>query len=349
LKAAILVRKKRMEIKEIEVPRINKHEMLIKIISTGICGSDVHVFSGESPFNYPVAIGHEIIGTVIKFGSNVTDFKVNDRIVVFPVVFCKKCSFCINDRYNLCDNMIAMGEAPTNGGFAQYVKVNKEMAVKVPDEFSLYQAALIEPAAVASHAINISEVKINNKVVIFGAGTIGLMVIATLNYMGIKDVTVIDVIDSRLKIAAKLGAKRIINLEKDKLPSNWPVRSFGSPNLYKAGEIDVIYDCVNVEDTFNKSLEILTKGGKLIVVGEPSGDIMLKSIPLKLLVIGEIKIMGSCIYLKEDFYRAMDIIRKTSEITKVITKEYSSIDNTQEAFEEFIKTKNKNIKILVLS
>ena len=349
LKAAILVGKKTMEIKEVQIPEISENEILIKIIATGICGSDVHVFSGESPFDYPVAIGHEIVGKVGHLGSKVTEFKIDDRVIIFPVGFCSKCSFCINGRFNLCDNMIAMGEAPENGGFAEYVKVNKEIAVKVPDQFSLYQAILIEPVAVASHAVNISEAKKNSRIVIFGAGTIGLTVLSTLKFRGISDITVVDIIDERLKTAIEMGARRTINLRTGKMPLEWPVRKFGSLDLYKTGEVDISFDCVNVEDTFNKSLEILSKGGKLITVGEPSGDILLKSIPLKLLVIGEIKVMGSCIYLKEDFFKAMEIIKKTPQIIKIITKEYHNIDKTQEAFEEFIKTKNQNIKILVLS
>lgn len=349
MKAAILTGKKTIEIKEVEIPKIEENELLVKIISIGICGSDLHVFLGESPFDYPIAIGHEIVGKVSNLGNMVTEFKIGDLVNIFPVGFCGNCSFCNQGRFNLCDNMIAMGEAPTNGGFAEYVKVNKDMAVKIPEEFSLYQAMLIEPVAVASHAVTLAEVNKDSRIVIFGAGTIGLAVLATLKSKGINDITVIDIINQRLKIAGDMGAKNTINLHQNEMPEEWPKRKFGSLDLYKSGKIDICFDCVNIEDTFNKSLEILKKGGKLIVVGEPSGDIVIRSIPLKLLGIGEIKVMGSCIYLKEDYPKAMDIIRKIPNITNIITKEYHSIEKTQEAFEEAIMTKDINIKILVLS
>ena len=351
MKAALLVGKKKFTIKEIPIPDVSDDEVLIRIEVTGICGSDVHVFNGEQDYPYPVAIGHEIVGRIEKIGSRVKKHKTAQRVSILPSETCGRCAFCKSGRTNLCDNILCIGELPDNGGFAEYVKVKSNMVFQVPETVTLHEASLMEPVA-AAHYISKNVVLAygkNAKIGIMGMGTIGLLILQVLKrWFHCSEVYGFDIIDERLTLAKKLGADEVYNLKKP-LPAEWPSRSYDSPDLYKSGVFDVIIDCAAVTTSLNGAIKLVKKTGRVVLVGEPSGPITLDIVSLKLIVLGEITVIGTMQYTAGDFTQAIKILQNHLIDSKSMVTKTEPLSNVQKAFEDYIGNRAEQIKVLVES
>ena len=349
MKEALLVGKKEFAIREVPVPDVSKDEVLIRIEVTGICGSDVHVFNGEQDYPYPVAIGHEIVGRIDKIGGGVKGLRTGERVSILPSETCGKCAFCKSRRTNLCDDILCIGELHGNGGFAEYVKVKSNMVFRVPGGVSLQEASLIEPVAAAHYISNkaVAGVDGGAKIGIIGMGTIGLLVLQVLKKrFNCSNVHGFDIIDKRLALAKKLGASEVYNLDKP-LPPEWPSRSYDSPDLYKSGVFDVIIDCAAVTPSLNAAIKLAKKTGRVVLVGEPSGPITLDIVSLKLIVLGEVNLVGSMQYTAFDFTRAIQILKKHLIDTGSMVTKTEPLSKVQKAFENYIANRADQIKVLI--
>ena len=351
MKAAFLTGREKFEIREVPIPEVSRDEVLIKIQVTGICGSDVHVFKGEQDYEYPIAIGHEIVGTVAGTGRDVSNVQMVDRVTILPSETCGECGFCKKGKTNLCDNIKCIGEMPENGGFAEYIKAKSEMVYKIPDDLSLEEASLIEPVAAAHYIANNIYRKYGNalSVGIIGVGTIGLLVLQVLrNWFKIGKLYGFDILENRLVLAEKLGAEKAFNTLKP-FPDSWPSRSFDSPDLYKSGVFDVMIDCAATTESLNNALKLVKKDGRVVLVGEPSGPIILDTVSLKLIVLGEIVLVGSMQYQAVDFYKAMEILQNHAVDSDAMITKTEPLENVENAFKEYITKHDYQIKVLVKS
>merc|ERR1712047_76768 len=185
-------------------------QVLLKMDSVGICGSDVHYWThgaiGDFIVKAPMVLGHEAAGVVAKLGSNVTNLKVGDRVAIEPGVPCGGCSYSKSGAYNLCINMKFCATPPVHGNLARYYAHSANYCYKLPDNVSLEEGALMEPLAVGEHACRRAGVSLGKRVLICGAGPIGLVNLLTAKAMGASEVIITDIMDNRLEVAKSMGA-----------------------------------------------------------------------------------------------------------------------------------------------
>ena len=211
MKAAVLEQLNNMVVKEVSTPECDENSVLVRVRACAVCGSDIRIFHyGNSRVNTPQIIGHEISGEVVKTGKYVTKFKVGDRVAIGADVPCGECVFCEAGIGNNCQINYAMGYQFA-GGFAEYVLLNSTVVNygpvhKIPDNVSFDEAALAEPLGCVLNALELSQIKLGDTVVIIGAGPIGCMIIPVAKLMGATKIIVVQRSKPRLELARQFGA-----------------------------------------------------------------------------------------------------------------------------------------------
>lgn len=337
MKRARVLGPRKIVVEDVPVPKVSRSEVLIKVEYCGICGSDIHAFLGKHPFiKPPITPGHEFSGTVVEVGEDVKSISVGDRVTVIPQLTCGKCYNCRIGRYNICRNLKVIG-CQVDGAMAEFFSVDEKLVFKLPDEISLKEAALIEPAAVAVHAVRLSDVRLGDNVVVLGAGPIGLLTLQCAKLSGAKKVVVTDLIDFRLKLAEKLGADYVVNVAETDL------EKFVEEEL-GVDSVDLVFECVGVEATINQAIDVVRKGGQVVVVGVFSGKTPVK---IHLVQDREIVLKGSLMYLREDFQRAIDLIAsKKLQVSPLITH-VVPLSRVEEAYRIAVEKKTEAVKVLV--
>ncbi|WP_256761917.1 zinc-dependent dehydrogenase [Cohnella sp. WQ 127256] len=215
MKAAVLEQLEQMVVKEVERPSVDEDSILMKVEAVGICGSDIRIFRhGNNRVTLPQVLGHESAGRIVELGQNVTKFKIGDRISLGADVPCGECIFCEAGIGNNCQINYAMGYQFA-GSFAEYVLLNKTMVNygpihKIPDHISYEEAALAEPLACVLNALELSNIKLGDSVVVIGAGPIGCMIIEVAKLMGATKVILVQRSRPRLETAKQFGAHAYI-------------------------------------------------------------------------------------------------------------------------------------------
>jgi 2-desacetyl-2-hydroxyethyl bacteriochlorophyllide A dehydrogenase len=235
-------------------------QVLVKIKASCICGSDLHIFRGRHPsVSLPVTIGHEFTGEVIAVGEAVTDFQKGDRVVVEPSLPCGTCEACRHGEYSYCENLLFTYRVG-DGAMADYFIGSQEHMFRLPDKVSYEKGALTEPLAVAVHACKRAEIGLGDRVLVIGAGAIGIMIAAVCRKAGAAEVVISDLSTSRLAMAEKLGATHIVNAGKEDLKlevGKWS----GEKGFDKA------FECVGAEATFRQAMELVKMNGLVTDVG----------------------------------------------------------------------------------
>ena len=197
--------------REVPVPEIKDDQVLVKIMNIGICGSDIHVYHGKHPFTkYPVTQGHEVSGEIVKVGKDTSGFHTGQKVTIEPQVYCGHCYPCRHGKYNLCEELKVMG-FQTTGTASEYFAVDASKVTPIPEEMSYEEGAMIEPLAVAVHAVKqMGDVKGMN-IAVLGAGPIGNLVAQSAKGMGAANVMITDVSDLRLDKAKECGIDVCVN------------------------------------------------------------------------------------------------------------------------------------------
>ncbi|WP_449540410.1 zinc-binding alcohol dehydrogenase family protein [Ferdinandcohnia sp. Marseille-Q9671] len=283
MKAIYVTEPGKLEIKETSEPEIiHGDDVKIKVKAGGICGSDIHIYHGTSPVaTYPRVIGHEIVGEVVEVGEQVENFKLQDRVVIDPIINCGECKYCKKGRPNLCASLIVRG-VHEDGGYREYVVAPEKNIYKIPDSISYEEAVMIEPFTVAAQVNSRGQVEQGDFVFIMGSGPAGLSALKVAKNKGAICV-VSDLVQERLENAKRLGADYVVNASKQDVKE--------AINQYTdyAGA-DVVIDAVGNAKSFEQAIEVVGKGGRIVVLGftdKPS------QIPQLLLTKDEIDISGS--------------------------------------------------------
>src|SRR5436309_1749268 len=216
MKALLLSKYRELKIAEVPTPSAGAGEVLVRVEACGICGSDVHGYDGSSGRRIPpIIMGHEAAGTVAAVGGENGTFKNGDHVTFDSTIYCGECDYCRRGDVNLCDRRQVLGvsipDYHRSGAFAEYVVVPKRIVHPLPEKLSFTQAAMVEPLAVAVHAVDLTELPPDGTALVMGAGMIGLLVLQALKEAGCSRVYVVDIDDSRLKLASDLGATAVIN------------------------------------------------------------------------------------------------------------------------------------------
>ncbi|WP_163322542.1 galactitol-1-phosphate 5-dehydrogenase [Draconibacterium mangrovi] len=289
MKALVLENYNDLVYKEVAEPVPAPNEVLVKVKACGICGSDVHGMDGSTGRRKPpIIMGHEASGVITALGSEVSGWNIGDRVTFDSTIYPLNDWYTLNGHYNLSENRQVLGVSPgtykKHGAFAEYVTVPEHILYRLPDNVSFEQAAMVEPAAVALHAIKQSGLQLGESAAVIGTGMIGLFLIQLLSLSNASPLFAIDVESSKLDMAKKFGAEVILNHNKDNLIKEVLSRT-------NSRGIDHVFEAVGIEPTVNNAIEIVRKGGKVVLVGNLSANI---NFPLQSVVTREIKILGSC-------------------------------------------------------
>ncbi|MDD7834258.1 MULTISPECIES: NAD(P)-dependent alcohol dehydrogenase [Paenarthrobacter] len=210
MRASVLTSPKTIELQEVPVPEPQPGQVLVRVTAVGVCGSDTHFYEtgsiGDIVVQGPIVLGHETAGEIVAVGPGVDSSRVGTRVAVEPQTPCRKCDYCKTGRYHLCRDILFYGAWPVDGSFAEYVIVDDDFAHAVPEEISDEQAALLEPLSVAVHAARRAGVKAGDKVLITGAGPIGVMNVQVAKALGASEVVISDPIAHRRDFALAHGA-----------------------------------------------------------------------------------------------------------------------------------------------
>jgi len=289
MKALQMSAYKQLDLVDLPVPAPAEDELLIRIKACGICGSDVHGYDGSTGRRLPpIVMGHEAAGIVEAVGSAVTGFQIGDRVTFDSTVYCGKCFFCARGQFNLCDQREVIGVSTPAfrrmGAFAEYVAVPARIAYALPENFPFAHAALIEAVSVAVHAAALSPIESDDTVVIVGAGMIGLLTLQAVRQTSAGRVFVLDIDDTRLSLAASLGATETLNARSIDIIQTLQKLTTGRG-------ADVALECVGTTDAIKLAVESVRKGGAVTLVGNVSPTIELG---LQSVVSRQIRLQGSC-------------------------------------------------------
>jgi len=290
MKALLYTKPCKLSIVDVPVPQMGETEVLIRVKACGICGSDVHGYTGKTGRRIPPLImGHEASGVIEKIGSAVKDkLKVGQRITFDSSIFCNNCSFCCTGMINHCINRRVFGVSTDSyklhGAFAEYVAPPWWVVYPIPDELSFEYAAMLEPAAVGLHAINRTPIRLEDTVVIIGSGTIGLFTIACAKLKNPRCIIAIDLDSARLKIASQMGANLVLNPKNDNIPRT-------IKELTDSLGADTVLEAVGIPETINQAIDIVRNNGQVALIGNVTPRIELS---LQKIVTREINIRGTC-------------------------------------------------------
>jgi len=275
-----------LRFEDAEQPVIEKEDdVIVKIKAVGICGSDISRFNKLGPYVEGMIFGHEFAGEVAEVGSGVKEIKVGDRVAGCPTFYCGECDSCRKGELARCEKLTVIG-ARHPGAFAEYVKLPAENIVAIPDNVDYDTAAMIEPSAVVVHGFNRTSMQPGNDVAIMGCGNIGLLAIQWAKVFGAKTVFAIDIDDEKLKMAKEAGADVLINsLHK---PAHEQIME------HTNGQgVDVAIESAGSPITSAQVLSLPKKGGEVVFMGIPYGDVSMERFYFEKIVRNELTVLGS--------------------------------------------------------
>lgn len=325
---------------DVKTPEPGRDQVLVRVKSVSICGSDLSGYKGGSAMRVPPLImGHEFSGEIAGLGPGVTNAKVGDRVGIVTNLYCGKCQDCRDGLSNICDNRYIIGTTMKagsyNGAMADYVVAPAEKIMPLPDRVSFDECALVEPLSISLRATkHAGEVK-GKTVAVFGAGPIGLMGILCLKAFGAKRIIAIDIVDNRLKMASQCGATDAVNSRDDVLGV--------TRGMTSGVGVDVVFDAAGVPETVNAGIEIARNGGKLIMVGMASPKF---EIEYKHAICKELKLLGSYMYTTE-MREGLDMISSGKiNVRQIITSRHPMSEGPR-LFEELTSGKTSDIKVIL--
>ncbi len=269
MKAWVLHDVNDLRLEEVPVPEPAGKEVLVKVKAAGICGSDIPRIYRTGAHAHPLIPGHEFSGEVVEAGAGVDKSLLGRRVGIFPLIPCRSCSFCRKKQYELCRNYSYLGSR-RDGGFGKYAAVPVWNLIALPDKASYEEAAMLEPMAVAVHAMRRVRINGEDRAAVCGLGTIGLLLVMFLREAGVKNLFVVGNKDSQRRAAERIG------LSQDQYCDTRDPE-LGRRLLDCTGGLgaDVFFECVGKNETYDLAVESLATGGRLVAVGNPASDMLL--------------------------------------------------------------------------
>jgi len=274
MQCAVLYGVEDVRIEQRAIPQPQPHEVLVRITRVGVCGSDVHYYRhgriGDFIVNTPMILGHESAGVIESVGSAVDGFATGDRVTIEPGYTCRQCAYCKSGRYNLCPDVTFMATPPIDGAFCEYVAWPADFCYPLPDSMSFEDGAMMEPASVGLWAAKRGEVVPGATVAVFGSGPIGLLTLQSALIAGATTLIAVDVEDSRLEHAQRLGATHVINdrggtaIERIRV-----ITSEISGFAPSRSGVDVAFETAGAVVTTRNALAATRPGGVAVLVGLP--------------------------------------------------------------------------------
>jgi len=323
--------------RKIDMPEIKKDEVLVKIKAVGVCGSDVHYYEkgkiGSFIVKKPLILGHECSGEIVEVGEEVKNLQIGDKVALEPGIPCRRCIYCKTGRYNLCPEIKFMATPPVNGAFVEYVAHPADFVFKLPENVSYEEATLFEPLAVGLYSVIRAKVGFGGKILILGAGPIGLSTLQAAINIGGGRITVADIYDFRLEKAKELGADELINPRQtnalDKLGSSF----------------DYVFETAGSVVTTQQTVKLAKNGGKVILVGLPAQEEI--EFNTNQIITKELDVLG--IFRYANMYpKAIRLAEKGQVNLKTVISKKFSFPQTEEALKFARDNKESSIKTVVI-
>lgn len=289
MKALLLTSYMTLEVADFADPEIGPHNVLVRVRSCGICGSDVHGFDGSTGRRIPpLVMGHEAAGVIAELGREVKDWRPGDRVTFDSTVNCGQCYFCRRGENNLCDNRqvlgVSCGDYRRHGAFAEYVAVPANILYRLPDTLSFDHAAMIEAVSVAVHAVNLTPHSVADTAVVVGCGMIGQLAIQAARAAGFARVLAVDVDDAKLELARRFSADQTFNSTVCDAPAEILARTCGRG-------ADAVLEAVGTTGAIRTAISCARKGGAVTLIGNLSSSV---DLPLQQVVTRQLRLQGSC-------------------------------------------------------
>ena len=329
MKAAIINAPGELELTQLPDPKIDDKEVLIQVDSCGICGSDVKIYKGEWTIPFPRVIGHEFSGKVVEVGGQVTKFKPGDRVTVDPNEACGECEYCRNDRPHFCPNMIDHGIL-VDGGFAELAKAGEKAVYHLPDNVSFVQGSFTELLSCCVQGINRAQIKLGERVAVFGGGPAGQLLHQLARLAGAATVTLLTRSPGKRELANKLGASESFNPREVDLQDC---------------EFDVVIDAVGSAQVIEDAMTCLAKRGRLIIFGQAAEGEHAR-IDLFNLLINEVSLIPSFInpFTTAQAIRLLE--EKKIDVDSLVSHQIR-LDDVQQGFDLHVQKVVGTMKVLV--
>lgn len=322
----------------VPVPRVEAGQVLVKIRKIGICGSDIHVYHGQHAFTkYPVTQGHEVSGEIVALGNDVTGLTVGQRVTIEPQVVCGKCHPCTHGKYNLCENLKVMG-FQTTGTASTYFAVDAGKVTPLPDGMDFDDGAMIEPLAVAVHAVRRAGDVRGKNIAVIGAGPIGNLVAQAAKGMGAAKVMLTDISDYRLSLAREhCGVDAVYNTR------TW---NFGEAlvDAFGPDKADVIYDCAGNDISMGQAIQYARKGSTILLVAVYAG---MATVDLAVLNDHELDLNTTMMYRHEDYVKAIALIQEKRVCLKPLQSKTFSFGKYLDAYRYIEDNRETTMKVLI--
>lgn len=329
MKAAVVKAPRELIVTEVEQPKAEEGEVVVKVMACGVCGTDLHIYEGEFIASYPIVMGHEFCGVVVDVGEGVSHISVGERVAIQPNVSCGICEMCRRGRPNLCESMLAYG-VHIDGGFAQFCVVRSENVFSIGD-MSFEAGAFVEPLACCVNGVNAVDVGFGERVLIFGSGPIGLLLAQLCKLRGAGEVVVVDLVEERLKIASMLGLTALLSSEVE------------ADKAIHVNSYEVVIDATGSVNVIEGMPTFAKDGGRILIFGVAPKDAFIRLSPFEVYR-RELTITGA-FSLGYDFDTALNLLKHgLIEIDPLITHRMP-LDELERALE--YKRRGVGMKVLI--
>lgn len=326
-----------IEFAEVKTPVPGAGQVLIKIMKIGICGSDIHVYHGKHPFTkYPVTQGHEVSGEIVSVGPGVAGLKPKQKVTVEPQVICKKCWPCRHGKYNLCENLKVMG-FQTTGMASGYFVTDASKVTLLPETMTYDEGAMIEPLAVAVHAVKQAGDVTGANIIVLGAGPIGNLVAQTARGLGAARVLITDISDWRLKKAKECGIDLGVNTAKEDLGRTIKM-------LFGPDKADIIFDCAGNNTSMGQAIQYARKGSTIILVAVFSD---MASVDLAVVNDHELDIKSSMMYRHDDYEDAIRLSSEQKVLLPPLISQHFKFKEYLKAYEYIDAHRETTMKVII--
>lgn len=340
MRQVVLTAPKTLEFREVADPKaadLKPDEILINVKHIGICGSEIHSYHGLHPATfYPVVQGHEYSGIVVAVGSDVKTVKVGDKATARPQLVCGKCGPCRRGQYNVCQNLRVQA-FQADGAAQDLFVVTEDRVVRIPDDMPLEYAAMVEPVAVGAHASSRPHDLVGRNVVVSGAGTIGNLIAQFAKARGAKRVVITDVSDLRLAKARECGIEYTVNVAKQNLGD-------ALNEIFGDEGFSVGFEVAGVEVSVRSLMELIEKGGDVIIVGVHAKD---PAISMFYLGEHELNLIGSMMYRHEDYLKAVEEIEAGRIVLQPLISNRFPFEQFDDAYKFIDANRETCMKVMI--
>jgi L-iditol 2-dehydrogenase len=337
MKLARLAEPEHVVFEDVDKPIPGDTQVLIRVRRIGVCGSDIHAYYGKHPYiSCPIVQGHEFSGEIVEMGAGVERYSLGAKVTVMPQLVCGACYPCTHGDYHICNELKVIG-CQADGAACEYIAVDQELVVKLPDDMSHDFGAMVEPVAVGVHAVGRLGDVTGRKLLVLGAGPIGNLTAQAALGMGAASVLITDLNAFRLGIARSCGIPHTVDAARQVLEEE-------IDTCFGPDRADAILECVGAQDTMEQAIALARKGSDIIVVGVFSEK---PRVDIGLVQDKELRLIGTLMYQKADYLTAIEMIRSGAvNLDPLITTHFSFPDYAR-AYKYIEEYGDHSMKVLI--